>query len=86
MFGELSAIFNKFEIVVCKLFQFGSVQNVLFEKGILTDWSKLTAYAEIELKDISPMIEFVFERIGNSMVKGENAGIPAFSSFPTMFS
>ena len=25
MFGELSAIFVKFEIVVCKFFQFGTV-------------------------------------------------------------
>ena len=24
-FGELSAIFNEFEVVVCKLFQFGKV-------------------------------------------------------------
>ena len=30
--GELSAIFIKFEIVVCKLFQFGNVQNLSFGK------------------------------------------------------
>ena len=34
LFGELSAIFIKFEIVVCKLFQFGRVYNLLFGKGL----------------------------------------------------
>ena len=33
-FGKLSAIFIKFEIVVCKLFQFGRVQNLFFGKGL----------------------------------------------------
>ena len=33
-FGELSAIFIKFEIVVCKLFQFGRVSNLSFGKGL----------------------------------------------------
>ena len=33
-FGELSAISFKFEIVVCKLFQFGTVQNLSFGKGL----------------------------------------------------
>ena len=32
-FGELPAIFIKSEIVVCKLFHFGSVENFLFWKG-----------------------------------------------------
>ena len=30
----------KFEIVICKLFQFGSVQNLLFRKGL-----KLSSYS-----------------------------------------
>ena len=30
LFGELSAIFIKFEIVVCQLFQFGSIENLSF--------------------------------------------------------
>ena len=34
LFGELSAIFNELEIVVCKLFQFGRVQNLSFGKGL----------------------------------------------------
>ena len=33
-FGELSAIFIKFEIVVCKVFRFGNVQNFAFWKGL----------------------------------------------------
>ena len=33
-FGELSVIFIKFEIVVCKLFEFGRVQKLLFGKGL----------------------------------------------------
>ena len=34
-FGKLSAIFIKFEIVVCKLFQFGRVTNLSFGKGLI---------------------------------------------------
>ena len=33
-YGELSAISFKIEIVVCKLLQFGKVQNLLFGKGL----------------------------------------------------
>ena len=33
-FGELSAIFIKFKIVFCKLFQFGRVENLSFGKGL----------------------------------------------------
>ena len=35
-FGELTAIFIKFEIVICKLIQFGEVWNLSFEKGLST--------------------------------------------------
>ena len=34
LFGELPAIFIKFEIDVCKLFQFERVQNLSFGKGL----------------------------------------------------
>ena len=34
--GELSAIFIKFEIVVCKLFQFGRVQNFIVWERVKT--------------------------------------------------
>ena len=44
-FGELSAIYIKFEIVVCKLFQFESVKSLPFGKGLslyqTLNWSKL---------------------------------------------
>ena len=33
-FEELSTIFIKFEIIVCKLFQFGRVYNLSFGKGL----------------------------------------------------
>ena len=33
-FRELSANFIKLKIVICKLFQFGSVRNLLFGKGL----------------------------------------------------
>ena len=34
LFLELSAIFIKFEVVVCKLIKFGRVQNLSFGKGL----------------------------------------------------
>ena len=34
LLGELPAFFNKFEIVVCRLFQFGRVKNLPFGKGL----------------------------------------------------
>ena len=33
-FGELSTLFIKSEIVVCKLFKFGRAQNLSFGKGL----------------------------------------------------
>ena len=41
-FGELSVIFIKFQKVVCKLFQFGRVQNLSFGKGLSrqTNWTR----------------------------------------------
>ena len=35
--GGLPAIFIRFEIVVCKPFQFGRVQNLSFGKGLIND-------------------------------------------------
>ena len=50
LFGELSAIFNELEIVVCKLFQFGRVQNLSFGKGLkLSQQCSLPFYQEIQL-------------------------------------
>ena len=38
-FGELSVIFTKFNIVVCKLFEFERVQNLSFGKWLINDES-----------------------------------------------
>ena len=35
-FGELSSIFIKIKIVLCKLFQFGRVKNLSLGKGLIT--------------------------------------------------
>ena len=35
-FRQFSAIFMKFEIIVCKLFQFGTVWNLSFGNGLIT--------------------------------------------------
>ena len=40
-FEELPFIFIKFGIVVCKLFQFGLVQNLLFGKGLTLEQETL---------------------------------------------
>ena len=52
-FGELSAVLIKFEIVVCKLFQFGPVRNSVIWEGVnslpnnkFLDWSKFKAFAD----------------------------------------
>ena len=46
-----------------------------------------THLAEDELINTSNKTTvFVFERVENIVGKGENAGLPAFSPFPTMFS
>ena len=37
LFEELSATFIRLEIIVCKLFQFGRVSNLLFGKGLSQD-------------------------------------------------
>ena len=41
--GELSGIFIKFEIVVCKLFQFGRDLNLSFGKGLTLFLNQLRA-------------------------------------------
>ena len=38
-FGKLSDIFIKFNIVVCKLFQFGRVQNLSLGKGLSIEFN-----------------------------------------------
>ena len=47
--------------------------------------TKLKAFADDRI-DVAQMMISVFDKIENNVEKGENAGIPAFSPFPTMFS
>ena len=90
-FRKLSAIFIKLEIIVCKLFQLGRVQNLLFGKGlrlyqmtIILSLSKMKAFADDTLY-INPKISLVFHRVENIMEKLGNAGYKSFSPFPSMF-
>ena len=50
--GEFSAIFIEFKTVLCKPFQFGGVQNLLFGKGLIgecnTILSAYTLYRHLE--------------------------------------
>ena len=49
------------------------------------DWSKLKAYADINL-NVTEKLFLVLGRVQNSVGTGENAGLKsAFSPFPTMF-
>ena len=50
-----------------------------------TFFSKLKAFADDKLNN-TQNIKFVFKRIENIVVKGENAGYQHFLLFPTMFS
>ena len=53
--------------------------------GNVLDWTKVKVFADDKLNDAT-IINSVFDRIENIVGKGENAGLPAFSPFPTMFS
>ena len=57
----------------------------LFTKQQIPDWSKLKAFADDKLNAAVMMIS-VFDRVESTVEKGENAGLPAFSPFPTVFS
>ena len=73
-FGELSAIFIQLEIVVCKLFQFGRVQNLLFGKGLKDLYCR-----HMKISNVNQKIKFVFQRV-------EYRGHYHFSPSPTIFS
>ena len=47
LFGELSAIFIKLGIVLCKLLHFGIVENLSFGKGLKVGfvWSRVNNYS-----------------------------------------
>ena len=48
-FGKLFAIFIKFEIVVCKLFQYGSASNLSFGKGLNRSITSCPALSDLKL-------------------------------------
>ena len=49
------------------------------------DWSKLKAVAD-DISNVPEKLKFVLGRVENIVGKEENAGLPAFSPFSTMFS
>ena len=73
-FGELSAIFVKFKIVVCKLFHFGRVQRLSFGKGLT-------------ISQTNPGFNtFAVQVFRKHCGKRKNCSLRAISSFPTVFS
>ena len=78
-FGELSAIFIKFKIVVCKLFQFGSLKFVVWERVKLKEFDE-------NILNVGQMIDFMLDRVDNNIVgKGENTGYQHFLFLPVYF-
>ena len=74
-FGELSAIFIKFEIVVCQPFQFGPVRNMVV-------WEKIDSLPPTS-RYLTTLKVMAFENIAGKSRKCCKTG---FSSFPPMFS
>ena len=95
--GEITAIFIKFEIVVCKLFEFGRVYILLFWKWLtlyntiltfnslpkekILHQSKFKAFADYKI-NVTKKLKFVLERIENIVGKGETVGYQYFLLFP----
>ena len=55
-FSKLFAIVNRFRIVVCKPFQSGRVQNLLFGKGLKVTWfptGKTICFSQSEIELLS---------------------------------
>ena len=69
---EISAVFIKLEIDVCKFFQFGSVYLKSLPKGKILDWTKWKAFADNKIILVKMVIS-VTERIENIIGKSENA-------------
>ena len=51
-FGKLSTIFIKFKIIVCKLFQFGRVQNMSFRTGLILPSVKWQRFRPVQIESI----------------------------------
>ena len=69
-FHELFAIFMKFEIVVCKLFQFGREENLSFGKG-LTHSHTMTPFDTPGKQAISPLpsVFYLFREVSGIFIK-----------------
>ena len=91
--------FIQFKIVVCNLFQFGGVKNLLFGKSLNLCWrppvlthykttnfrsSKLKEFADNNFKFNENGIK-VSKRVGNVVGKGEIARYEQFLLFPQCF-
>ena len=85
---ELSAIFIKSEIVVCKLFQFGSVKNMSFGKGLRHEYQQFTLFLSCCQKQTSYFAQKPeLNKLGqdgfeNSKARKENAGNQHFCRAP----
>ena len=91
LFQKLSAIIIKFEIVVCKLFQFGRVWNLSLEKRLTLSqttiflyFSKLKEVADDDFKFHENGRKF-FEQVENTVGNGEIARYELFLRFPQSF-
>ena len=69
-----------FTLIPISLNVFNSLPN---EK--ILDVTKLKAFADNKL-NVARMIISLLVRVQNTVGKGENAGLPAFSPLPTVFS
>ena len=59
LFGELSAIFIKFKIVGCKLFQFGRVWNLSFGKGLIIPGRCYTHFHDVITFNITQQLAII---------------------------
>ena len=87
-FGKLLATFINFEIVVCKLFQFGRLWNLLFGKEVtkrqILDSSKLKEFADEYFK-FEENGRKLTKLVENTVGKGEIDCNEQFLLFPQCF-
>ena len=76
----LSTIFIKVEIVACKLFHFGRVQNLSFGKGLISCLS--TSILEPFTTQSRVITTLNSKAAGNTVGKGENPGTHHFCQAP----
>ena len=90
VFWELSAIFIKFEIVICKLIQFGIILNVSFGRGLTVP--QMTNFRLFQTQTIGndhfkldENGRKFFKQIENNVGKGEIAHNEQFLLFQLCF-